>query len=147
MSLISESEYQLNGLTGVPSPDCAAVSVCRRCLPGLADGAVGGILCATLQFLPHTREFWPKGKVCFLFSLSIIFFIREQFCVYRNTQSLAVCLKSSTEYVGFLTQTCLFSTVHRLLMGFKSGHWEDHSKTSILAWFSHSFTTFDACLG
>ena len=28
-------------------------------------------------------------------------------------------------------------------MGFKSEFWEDNSKTSILDWFSHSFTNFD----
>ncbi|AWP08952.1 putative alpha-parvin isoform 2 [Scophthalmus maximus] len=32
-------------------------TVCRRGLPGVADGAAGGILCAALQLLPHSREF------------------------------------------------------------------------------------------
>ena len=56
---VSESQYQYTAEWSdwCSSPDRAAVSVCRRCLSGLADGAVGRILCATLQFLPHTREF------------------------------------------------------------------------------------------
>ena len=63
-------------------------------------------------------------------------------CYHSSWQN---CWSSAT-FVGFLAQTCSFSTV-TCSMGFKSGLWEDHSKTSILVWFSHSFTTSDVCLG
>ena len=46
-------------------------------------------------------------------------------------------LWSSTKSVVVLAQTCFFTeTVHMFPMGFKSGLWEDHSKTSVPAWFS-----------
>ena len=54
---------------------------------------------------------------------------------------------SSTEYVGFLAQPCFFSTVHMVMMCLKSGLYEGHSKSSILTWLRHSFSTFDVCLG
>ena len=48
---------------------------------------------------------------------------------------------SSAKFVGFLARIRFSSTVHIFLMG------KTIPKTSILAWFSHSFTTFDVCLG
>ena len=41
--------------------------------------------------------------------------------------------RSSTTFVGFLAQTCFFSTVHMFSVGFKSGFREGHSKTSVVA--------------
>lgn len=35
--------------------------VCWRSVPGSADGAAGGLLCPSVQLLPHPGELWAEG--------------------------------------------------------------------------------------
>ncbi len=60
--------------------------------------------------------------------------------------SLQKCSKS-VRLQGHLLCIALFRSPHRFSVGFRSGLWLGHSKTSIYFWRSHSFVDLDVCFG
>ena len=56
-------------------------------------------------------------------------------------------LSKSLRFWGCRLATRSFSSLHRFLMGFRSGDWLGHSRTLICFFLSHSFVALAVCFG
>ena len=80
-----------------------------------------------------------RSDICYSFSAGLY---RSWEGLWSNSLQI---LSKSLRFRGCCLVTRSFSSLHRFLMGFRSGDWLGHSRTLICFFLSHSFVALAVC--